>query len=139
MYESVPNSNAKAIGTPIAIALPTTKKKKMTRLMLPSVARYGRMKNIRGDDDDARRRERDFAARSIRASSFSHCCADSVANFAGDRRGLSRSGSPRDRILRLRAIGHWFVRYLRTADVESENSRAHSSKRSLLEDKRMIM
>lgn len=38
--------------------------------------------------------------------------------FTGDGHGLSRSGNPRNRILRLRAIAHWFVRYLRPAGVE---------------------
>ena len=38
--------------------------------------------------------------------------------FAGDGHGLSRSGNPRNRILRLRAIAHWFVRFLRPAGIE---------------------
>jgi len=32
--------------------------------------------------------------------------------FTGDGHELSRSGKPRSRILRLRAIGNWFVRHL---------------------------
>jgi len=32
--------------------------------------------------------------------------------FAGDGHGMSRNGNPRNRILRLRAIAHWFVRHL---------------------------
>ncbi len=32
--------------------------------------------------------------------------------FTGDGHNLSRSGSPRNRVLRLRAIAHWFDRYL---------------------------
>ena len=39
--------------------------------------------------------------------------------FAGDGHGLSRSGNPRNRILRLRAIAHWFVRYLRPVGVDA--------------------
>ena len=35
--------------------------------------------------------------------------------FAGDGHGLSRNGKPRNRMLRLRAIAHWFVRHLRPA------------------------
>jgi len=38
--------------------------------------------------------------------------------FTGDGHGLSRGGKPRNRLLRLRAIVHWFVRYLRPAGVE---------------------
>ncbi len=32
--------------------------------------------------------------------------------FSGDGHGMSRNGNPRNRILRLRAIAHWFVRHL---------------------------
>ena len=35
--------------------------------------------------------------------------------FTGDGHGLSRTGKPRNRILRLRAIAHWLIRYLRPA------------------------
>lgn len=35
--------------------------------------------------------------------------------FTGDGHELSRGGKPRNRILRLRAIAHWFIRYLRPA------------------------
>ena len=38
--------------------------------------------------------------------------------FTGDGHDLSRAGSPRNRILRLRAIAHWFVRHLRPAGCE---------------------
>lgn len=38
--------------------------------------------------------------------------------FAGDGHDLSRAGSPRNRILRLRAIAHWFIRHLRPAALE---------------------
>ena len=31
---------------------------------------------------------------------------------------MSRSGKPRSRILRLRAIAHWFIRHLKPAGVE---------------------
>ena len=37
--------------------------------------------------------------------------------FAGDGHGLSRIGAPRNRILRLRAIAHWFVRHLRPVGI----------------------
>jgi len=37
--------------------------------------------------------------------------------FTGDGHGLSRTGNPRNRILRLRAIAHWFVRHLKPAGV----------------------
>ncbi len=33
--------------------------------------------------------------------------------FTGDGHGLSRTGKPRNRILRLRAIAHWLIRHLR--------------------------
>jgi hypothetical protein len=32
---------------------------------------------------------------------------------------MSRSGKPRSRILRLRAIAHWFIRHLEPAGVEA--------------------
>jgi dipeptidyl aminopeptidase/acylaminoacyl peptidase len=35
--------------------------------------------------------------------------------FTGDGHGLSRSGKPRNRVLRLRAIAHWLIRHLRPA------------------------
>jgi dipeptidyl aminopeptidase/acylaminoacyl peptidase len=38
--------------------------------------------------------------------------------FTGDGHGLSRAGKPRNRLLRLRAIAHWFIRHLRPAGVE---------------------
>jgi dipeptidyl aminopeptidase/acylaminoacyl peptidase len=38
--------------------------------------------------------------------------------FTGDGHELSRSGKPRNRVLRLRAIAHWFIRHLRPAGVE---------------------
>jgi dipeptidyl aminopeptidase/acylaminoacyl peptidase len=38
--------------------------------------------------------------------------------FTGDGHNLSRTGKPRNRILRLRAITHWFVRHLRPAGIE---------------------
>ncbi|GAC1308665.1 MAG: S9 family peptidase [Vulcanimicrobiaceae bacterium] len=37
--------------------------------------------------------------------------------FAGDGHGMSRTGNPRNRILRLRAIAHWFVRHLAPAGI----------------------
>ncbi|GAC1304127.1 MAG: S9 family peptidase [Vulcanimicrobiaceae bacterium] len=37
--------------------------------------------------------------------------------FTGDGHGLSRNGNPRNRILRLRAIAHWFVRHLKPKGV----------------------
>jgi hypothetical protein len=33
---------------------------------------------------------------------------------------MSRSGKPRSRILRLRAIAHWFIRHLKPAGVEPQ-------------------
>ena len=38
--------------------------------------------------------------------------------FTGDGHNLSRTGSPRNRILRLRAILHWFIRYLKPSGIE---------------------
>jgi dipeptidyl aminopeptidase/acylaminoacyl peptidase len=38
--------------------------------------------------------------------------------FAGDGHGLSRTGKPRNRLLRLRAILHWLIRHLRPAGIE---------------------
>ncbi|MGD0475585.1 MAG: S9 family peptidase [Candidatus Velthaea sp.] len=37
--------------------------------------------------------------------------------FTGDGHELSRGGKPRNRVLRLRAIAHWFVRHLKPAGV----------------------
>jgi dipeptidyl aminopeptidase/acylaminoacyl peptidase len=39
--------------------------------------------------------------------------------FTGDGHELSRGGKPRNRVLRLRAIAHWFIRYLRPAGVHA--------------------
>lgn len=39
--------------------------------------------------------------------------------FAGDGHGLSRSGKPRNRVLRLRAIAHWFIRHLRPSGIDA--------------------
>ena len=38
--------------------------------------------------------------------------------FTGDGHSLSRAGKPRNRVLRLRAIVHWFVRYLRPVGID---------------------
>ncbi len=38
--------------------------------------------------------------------------------FTGDGHNLSRSGKPRNRVLRLRAIAHWFIRHLRPDGIE---------------------
>lgn len=38
--------------------------------------------------------------------------------FSGDGHGLARTGRPRNRLLRLRAIAHWLIRHLRPAGVE---------------------
>jgi dipeptidyl aminopeptidase/acylaminoacyl peptidase len=35
--------------------------------------------------------------------------------FTGDGHGMSRTGKPRNRVLRLRAIAHWMIRHLRPA------------------------
>jgi dipeptidyl aminopeptidase/acylaminoacyl peptidase len=40
--------------------------------------------------------------------------------FTGDGHGLSRSGNPRNRMLRLRAIAHWLIRHLRPAGIAVE-------------------
>jgi dipeptidyl aminopeptidase/acylaminoacyl peptidase len=40
--------------------------------------------------------------------------------FTGDGHGLSRSGKPRNRVLRLRAIAHWLIRHLRPAGVAAQ-------------------
>jgi len=40
--------------------------------------------------------------------------------FTGDGHGLSRSGKPRNRVLRLRAIAHWLIRHLRPAGIDAE-------------------
>ena len=37
--------------------------------------------------------------------------------FTGDGHELSRGGKPRNRVLRLRAIAHWFIRHLQPAGV----------------------
>ena len=37
--------------------------------------------------------------------------------FTGDGHNLSRTGKPRNRILRLRAIAHWFVRHLKPSGI----------------------
>jgi dipeptidyl aminopeptidase/acylaminoacyl peptidase len=42
--------------------------------------------------------------------------------FTGDGHELSRGGKPRNRVLRLRAIGHWFVRHLRLAETVSRDA-----------------
>ncbi len=39
--------------------------------------------------------------------------------FTGDGHELSRSGKPRNRVLRLRAIAQWFIRHLRPAGVDA--------------------
>ncbi|MEA2721391.1 MAG: hypothetical protein QOJ39_3255 [Candidatus Eremiobacteraeota bacterium] len=44
--------------------------------------------------------------------------------FAQTGHELSRSGKPRSRILRLRAIAHWFVRHLKPAGIEPEPNEA---------------
>ncbi len=44
--------------------------------------------------------------------------------FTGDGHGLSRTGKPRNRILRLRAIAHWMIRHLRPAGHEPMPDRA---------------
>ena len=44
--------------------------------------------------------------------------------FTGDGHGLSRTGNPRNRVLRLRAIAHWFVRHLRPAGIDPVPDRA---------------
>ncbi|MGH7728751.1 MAG: alpha/beta hydrolase family protein, partial [Vulcanimicrobiaceae bacterium] len=46
--------------------------------------------------------------------------------FAGDGHGLSRTGKPRNRILRLRAIAHWFIRHLRPAGIAVASDEAGS-------------
>jgi dipeptidyl aminopeptidase/acylaminoacyl peptidase len=44
--------------------------------------------------------------------------------FADTGHELSRSGKPRSRVLRLRAIAHWFIRHLRPVGVEAEPDEA---------------
>jgi dipeptidyl aminopeptidase/acylaminoacyl peptidase len=39
--------------------------------------------------------------------------------FTGDGHNLSRAGKPRNRMLRLRAIAHWFIRHLRPEGIAS--------------------
>ena len=46
--------------------------------------------------------------------------------FTGDGHGLSRSGHPRNRVLRLRAIAQWFIRYLAPAGFEAAPDAAGS-------------
>ncbi len=38
--------------------------------------------------------------------------------FTGDGHNLSRTGKPRNRVLRLRAIAHWFLRHLRPTGID---------------------
>ena len=68
IYVSVPKPNAKAIGVPIAIAPPTIKKKKMTRLMLPSVAKNGRAKKNAATTTTLTAKTRKTMPRSISSS-----------------------------------------------------------------------
>jgi acylaminoacyl-peptidase len=42
--------------------------------------------------------------------------------FTGDGHELSRGGKPRNRMLRLRAIAHWFVRHLRLSETVSRDA-----------------
>lgn len=44
--------------------------------------------------------------------------------FTGDGHNLSRSGKPRNRMLRLRAIAHWLIRHLRPAGSDPVAERA---------------
>jgi len=44
--------------------------------------------------------------------------------FTNDGHNLSRSGKPRNRMLRLRAIAHWLIRHLRPAGSEPVPERA---------------
>ena len=44
--------------------------------------------------------------------------------FTDDGHNLSRTGKPRNRVLRLRAIAHWFIRYLRPAGIEPAEDEA---------------
>ena len=46
--------------------------------------------------------------------------------FTSDGHGLSRGGKPRNRMLRLRAIVHWFIRHLRPAGIEPVDEAAGS-------------
>jgi dipeptidyl aminopeptidase/acylaminoacyl peptidase len=46
------------------------------------------------------------------------------ARFTGDGHGLSRTGKPRNRIFRLRAITHWLIRHLKPAGVEAISDEA---------------
>jgi dipeptidyl aminopeptidase/acylaminoacyl peptidase len=46
--------------------------------------------------------------------------------FTGDGHELSRGGKPRNRVLRLRAIAHWFLRHLRPAGEETTDAGAGS-------------
>jgi dipeptidyl aminopeptidase/acylaminoacyl peptidase len=40
--------------------------------------------------------------------------------FTGDGHNLARTGKPRNRVLRLRSIAHWFIRHLHPAGVEAQ-------------------
>jgi hypothetical protein len=51
--------------------------------------------------------------------------------FSGDGHELSRGGKPRNRILRLRAIAHWFGRHLRPADFPAVADEAGALFRAL--------
>jgi dipeptidyl aminopeptidase/acylaminoacyl peptidase len=44
--------------------------------------------------------------------------------FTGDGHGLSRTGKPRNRMLRLRAIAQWLIRHLRPTGIEAERDYA---------------
>jgi dipeptidyl aminopeptidase/acylaminoacyl peptidase len=46
--------------------------------------------------------------------------------FTGDGHNLSRGGKPRNRILRLRSIVHWFVRHLKPSGIEPPGEGAGS-------------
>ena len=46
--------------------------------------------------------------------------------FTGDGHGLSRTGKPRNRILRLRAIAHWFARHLKPTGIVPPGDEAGS-------------
>ncbi len=51
--------------------------------------------------------------------------------FTGDGHELSRGGKPRNRVLRLRAIAHWFIRHLRPAGAVAVADEAGSLFRPL--------
>ena len=44
--------------------------------------------------------------------------------FTGDGHNLSRTGKPRNRMLRLRAIAHWFIRHLKPRGIAVPENRA---------------